>query len=369
MSKASKCIASLALLLSASSCQLADNGTGIPPTQLTEAFLDSTHTYTVPDPSSPSPSEPASATPPPIEDTTLADLLAACRLPPSGGTPTRFEPCDRLTVSEDGKYLAYFFGLGGCGRGISIVDLKNDRTSYRIPEGGIDFEFLANGKVLITTGYCEGGQFSLLDPATSELKDLGSWGKWRRWNSSGTAFVVVTHPYHGFESAVWGYNVPEDLMLLQQPDNWQMDDHPLWTHDGTHLLLQHRAIVTENGTYHFPSARQIIRVEVATGTQTILLHDPRFDFDLCQGSSSDCDTWHGDWVQIRRFPFEPRTIEYSLDAPTLPEATCLMYGMNCTTEPTLFALNWRTGDLIPWDENALPTPIPRVVPPREPGSG
>jgi hypothetical protein len=302
----------------------------------------------------------------------LANLLAECRQPVYAATPTAapFEPCDDLTFSADGRYLAFFFGPEGCGRGIMIVDLVSDQTLYRITDGGIAFEFLANGKILISTGYCEGGDISLLDPATSELKTLGNWAKTILWSPSRAAFVVTPTAYHGFESAIWGYNVARDLVFLEQPGVWQIDDRPLWAPDGTHLVFQHRPIIEKDGTYAFPSARQIVRVDAETGERAILAHDPRYDFLLCDPYSyySDC-AWHGDWLQVRRLPFQPQTLVYSLDVHNSPEARCLEFGWDCGQEPALFALNWRTGELTPWDDNVLPTPIPVVRPTPGPGSG
>jgi hypothetical protein len=219
---------------------------------------------------------------------------------------------------------------------------------------------LANGKVLIRRGHCEGGAISLLDPVTGEMSYLGDEGS-INWNASRTAFVVTAQQYIMIEKAIWGYNISDDFLFLPQPDvAWQLDDLPVWTPDGTHILFQHRLLSysLDKESYSFPTARQIIRVDATSGEQTILLDDIRYDFDFCEGHGATCSPWHGDWIQVRRLPFEPDDIPFDFDFYLLPEATCLVDGVNCAESPVLFALNWRTHELIPWDEAVLPTPLP-----------
>jgi hypothetical protein len=302
---------------------------------------------------------------------TGVELPDECYEPVLEGTPTgrRFEPCSDFAFSSDGKFLGFFFGPTGCGRRISIMEPSTGRAVFHSAfEDGLGFEFLANGKILITTGHCEGGQVNLLDPVTGDFSVLGEHGFKYLWNSTGTAFAVEAKPYHGYEGVVWGYNVAEDFVFLRQPEVWQLDDHPVWTLDGTHLVFLRRSLINQNGTYTFPSSRQIVRVNVATGKVTVLVEDPEFDFNLCAGSDSSCDIWYGDWIQVRKFPFEPREIRYSIGEETIDEI-CIVAGMKCAQEPVLFALNWRTGELIPWENRVLPTPIPTIAPTKGAESG
>ena len=313
----------------------------------------------------------------PVYDIPSVRLPDECYGSLPAGTPTMgdFEQCSDFAYSADGKYLGFFFGPEICGRGILILDTQTANTVYRTGAGGgFSFEFLTNGRVLIAAGHCEGGAMSLLDPRTGELRRLGDLGIGAAnnvWNATRTALAVSTTPYRGAEGAIWGYNVEEDFLFLPQPEKWQLDDHLVWTPDGTHLLYQHRVVSYAVGTniYTFPSPRQIVRVDAATGEHRVLAGDPRYDFHFCAGPYSWCDHWHGDWIQVRRFPFEPRQILYSDDFYYLPEATCLLYGIDCAEPPELSALNWRTGELVPWDEAALPTPIPVTKPTESPPAG
>jgi hypothetical protein len=267
--------------------------------------------------------------------------------------------------------LGFFFGEDRCGRGIFIMDTRTGSTVFRTDrDEGHDFEFLANGKVLITRGHCEGAYESLLDPKTGELSTLGT-GSGNLWNTNRTAFAVSTNAYQGAEAAIWGYNVARDFLFLSEPEQWQLDEHLIWTPDGTHLLYLHRGLTydSDSGDYSFPSARQIVKVDAATGEQTVLTGDPRYDFHLCDNAYSGCDRWYRDWIQVRRFPFEPQQIPDSMDFWHMPKVTCLVYGIGCRQPPVLFALNWRTGELVPWEEAAIPTLTPTVYHTAGPGEG
>jgi hypothetical protein len=166
----------------------------------------------------------------------------------------------------------------------------------------------------------------------------------------------------GFEGMIWGYNASTDFLFLPEPDEYLLDNHMLWTPDGTHLIYQHRDMVRVEGTWvdSFPTGREIIRVNAITGEVRILAGDPEYDYHLCEGVRSTCDRWHGDWIQVRRLDYEPQEFEYT--GSDTPLTNCLFYGMDCEGEPVLFALNWRTGEMIPWDESALPTPVPTGTP-------
>ena len=307
----------------------------------------------------------------PVLQMGLAGLLAECRVPLTvEPSYIPFEPCDGLTLSEDGQFLAFSFGPRGCGRDIMVVDLVNNRTAYKTSQGDASFEFLTNATILITTSYCEGGYVSLLDPSTSQVEPLGDWGKDRLWNPSRTAFVVTVGAYHGFESGIWGYNLAKDVVFLRQLEPPLRDDDPLWTPDGTHLLFQRLLLYSKDSTYYFTMGRQIVRVDAITAEETVLTSDAVFSFNLCDSDNS-C-VWHGDWIPVRRFPFHPQTVEYTLEVHDVPEVKCLEFALGCAQAPDLFALNWRTGQLVPWNENLLPTPIPRPTPtegPPPPGSG
>lgn len=280
-----------------------------------------------------------------------------------------FLPCSDFAFSPTGRHLALYFGPELCTRGIIVSDTETGEKLYRSRIGaGHDFEFLGTDKVLIYEGHCEGGSVRVLDLPSKALKDLGGQGA-EFWNAQRTAFGTDYAPYDGMGGTVWGYNVETDFVFLPQLEFNQVDDHILWVPDGSHLLYQHRPLLRSETSYTFAGARQIIIVDAMSGEQQILMGDPNYDFDLCEGPNSRCDKWFGDWVQVRRFPFQPQSVEFSYDMFSNPIATCRLYGTGCLDPAELFALNWRTGELIPWDQAPLPTVTPTPAPTATPIPG
>lgn len=275
-----------------------------------------------------------------------------------------FLPCSGFEFSPDGKYLALYFGPELCIRGIIVSDTETGEKIYRSRVGGgIEFMFLGQDTVLISEGHCEGASLSVLDLSSKLVRNLG--GEIAKfWNARRTAFAAYDAPYGGFDmgGTVWGYNVQADFVFLPQPENDQLDDHPLWTPDGSHLLYHHRPLTRSETSYTFSEARQILIVDATTGEQQILAGDAQYDFDLCEGPYSTCDKWFGDWVQVRRFAFQPQTVEISFNMFNDPIVTCREYGTGCPDPAELFALNWRTGELIPWKQASLPTATPMPAP-------
>ena len=271
-------------------------------------------------------------------------------------------PCDHFQFSPDGSLLGFYFGPEVCGRGIIIMDTQSGELLYRSDAGvGHSFEFLANGKVLVGTGHCEGGWLNLFDPATRTLTELGAAGT-TTWNADHTALVTRAGVYMGLESVVWGYNVALDLVFMPEPEIWELDTHPLWAPGGQYILYQHRSLVNDGTSYTFDSSHKIMIVNALTGQRDILLNDPLYDYHLCPGANGDCDIWYGDWVQVQRVPFEAQIVLYDDAIFGSTDVPCLVYGVDCMPGPELFAFNWRTGELIPWDTTALPTPLPLIVP-------
>jgi hypothetical protein len=283
-------------------------------------------------------------------------------------------PCSDFQFSPDGSLLGFYFGPEVCGRGIIILDTRSGEILYRSDAGvGHSFEFLDNGKALVGTGHCEGGWLNLFDPATRTLTELGAAGT-TTWNADHTALATRASTYMGLESVVWGYNVALDLVFLPEPSVWALDDHPLWAPEGQHLLYQHRSLAYDGTQYTFDGPRAIMIVNAQTGQQDILAGDAEHDYHLCPGSNGDCDVWYGDWVQVQRVPFQPQTFSFEDALSFSPSINCLVHGIECAAQQAamedyeLLMLNRRTGELLPWDPQALPTPPPIVVPTTLPAS-
>jgi hypothetical protein len=153
-------------------------------------------------------------------------------------------------------------------------------------------------------------------------------------------------------------------------EEWQINDQPFWMPDGVRLLYQHRAqkniesvrpgivVTTTFG------ASEIRVVDTVSGQERVLVGDPRYDYHLC-AAFRDC-RWEGDWIQVRRVPFHPQ--EYP-SHPDLPPRVwdCLLLGDKCPDPVDRLALNWRTGELMPWDKAPRPTSTPKPTPTVTPG--
>lgn len=287
-------------------------------------------------------------------------------LPDGEGSAGTFQPCTGFRFSPDERYLGFYFGPDRCGRGIMILDTQTAAIVYSLPFGGHGFEFLTNGKIWFSAGHCEGSWLSLLDPITGDARQLGPLSVSPEdaiWNPARTAIAFSSTYFGRLGAVVWGYNVERDFVFLPPPERWydtQYDNHFLWTPDGSAILHQHRVLsyTSASDTYTFSGALQIISVDATTGERRVLASDPRYDYHLCAGGRSWCDHWDGDWIQVSRFPFEPLDVPRPDGRFDVPEWTCLAYGIDCDEAPELFALNWRTGEIVPWHENQLPTPGP-----------
>lgn len=290
---------------------------------------------------------------------------------PQDGTTERFIPCSDFQFSPDGRYLGFFYGLIVCSRAIIILDTQTGEFVYQFPEPwGHGFILLDNGKALVGTGHCEGGRIALLNFNNHTETDLGESGS-TDWNADRTAFVVETHPYSGISSSIWGFNLEDNQFFLHVPEIYQIDDHPIWTPDNRYLIYQHRTFSRDDtGNYprEFDQARQVILVDAQTGEQQILLSDPAYDFHL--GSEWNRGEWYGDWIQVRRIGFIPEEISGGDGVYRTQQYTCRIYGLNCSSPVELFALNWKTGELVPWDDVvqaglvSIPDPTEEPVPDR-----
>jgi WD40 repeat protein len=268
-------------------------------------------------------------------------------------------PCSDFKFSTDGKYLAFFFGPQRCWRGIIILNTETGETIYRSTAGrGHSFEFLDNGYALVATGHCEGGVMDLINLQTGEETRLGDQGQ-LHWNHQSSAFVVAIHGYSGIGSKLLGFNSLTNQTIFAT--EWQegINDQPVWAPPGTHILNERRPTIStdrERWTDIY-GEQQIVKIDMTSGEEQIMAADPGYDFFLCSKKYAPCE-WSGDWVQIRRLPFQFEDVALSWDWNREPEQYCLLYGEQCENPAELFWLNWQTGEIVPGAQIALPTPTP-----------
>lgn len=268
-------------------------------------------------------------------------------------TSERFLSCSGLQFSPDGRYLGFFYGPEGCWRDIIIQDTRTGIRAFQLSgsqPSGHYFVLLEGGEALVASGHCQGGSVALVELEYGGVKRLGEEGE-SHWNADRTALAVVIGSRASIQSSIWGYNFETDQYFLRVPEMPQIDDHPVWTPDKRYLLYQHRTFtrasdgITATG---FDQPRQIILVDAQSGEQRTLLSHPGYDFHL--GSCWYCEAWYGDWIQVRRVAFTPEPLTSGEDLPRTSQFTCRIYGENCSAPVELFALNWKTGELAPWDE-------------------
>ena len=274
--------------------------------------------------------------------------------------------CAEYQFSPGGTRAVYFWGEEACGRGVAVLDLRTDETRILTATGGYDFAFLSEETLLLTTlvtgtTYCAGGDLASVDLPTREQTILGKAGD-IEWNAQRTAFAVNAHPYAGWGSSVWGYDVAREWQFLPTATEQATEEsQPLWTPTGDHLLHQQRAI-----TYTTPARaaltlgpQQIVVVDATTGERLTLLTDPAYDYHLCMAYKV-C-TWEGDFIEVRRIPY--RQSVFSQEAGASGAAVdCARYGFRCADPVERFALNWRTGELVPWDARPAAAETPTVTP-------
>jgi hypothetical protein len=276
-------------------------------------------------------------------------------------------PCAQYQFSPNETRVAYFWGEEVCGRGIAALNLRTDETRVITETGGHSFTFLTDETMLVGSGHCEGGELALVDLRTGEQNTLGEEGS-IQWNARRTVFAINVQPYLGWGSYVWGYNVAQGQYILSPTTERSTEARqPQWTPTDDHLLYQQRAI-----SYTTPAKaaltlgpQQIVIVDAATGERRVLLSDPGYDYHLC--TAYEVCPWEGDLIEVRRIPYRQSVFDLE---PDFNKATvnCAVYGFRCADPVERFALNWRTGELIPWDARPAAVEVPTVTPTTTPAA-
>ena len=270
-------------------------------------------------------------------------------------------PCAQYQFSPNGTWVIYFWGAEACGRGIAALDLRTGETRVLTETGGHSFTFLTDETMLVGSGHCEGGDLALVDLRTGEQDTLGEAGP-VQWNAQRTAFAVNVHPYARWGSYVWGYNVAQGQHFLSprtEPETEELQ--LLWTPADDHLLYQQRVL-----SYTTPAKaaltlgpQQIVVIDATTGERQGLLGDPDYDYHLCM--AYEVCPWEGDFIEVRRIPYRQNVFSLELDFNSAA-VNCAVYGFRCADPVERFALNWQTGELVPWDARPAAAQAPTVTP-------
>lgn len=281
-----------------------------------------------------------------------ADQFQKVPLPDLCNDPTT--QCDGFRFSPDGKYLGFYFGPEECGRGMMILDARTGAIVHMEEAGGHRFDFLSEGKIWLASGHCQGGGVMILDPSRRLYNSAGPEpvSGFIRTSADGAAFVINAHDYQGMESTITAYDLHANQVFLSDRG---VVENVVWTADGSHFLYE-RAAVTRSAEGPVSFGPMEILIAPRNARPRSLVSDPRYDFHLCQDRLGEGCEWVGDWIQVRRFA--KRLVQINPDVLDF----CLLYGMDCPGETTALALNWRTGEVVLWDQAPLPPPTETPAP-------
>ena len=267
--------------------------------------------------------------------------------------------CEGFRFSPDGKYLGFYFEPKECGRGMVILETETGAVVHIQEARGHRFDFLPEGKIWLASGHCEGGSVLILDPDQRQYNSAGPEpvSGFVRNSAVGVAFVIKASGYQGMESAITAYDLRSNRVFFADRG---VVGNVVWTTDGSHFLYD-RAVVTRSPEGLVSIGPMEILIVARDGRSSNLASDPLYDFHLCpepEYTGGECE-WVGEWIKIRRITKTPlELIEFDdLDF-------CILYGKDCLGDTSVLTLNWRTGEIIPWDQASLtpPTETPTSTP-------
>ena len=264
--------------------------------------------------------------------------------------------CKTFEFSADGRYLSYTFNESNCSRTLSIMDTQTREVIYQNEVNGYYPEFTNNGKAFIVGGQCEGGETLLVDLETGKEQIAGDYAWSYEWNAAQDALVVQVHPYQGLTgNSFWGYDVRNDRLFSPPKIDIPLDSPATWVPAGTDILYNHFELLYNESDFSYtPKAPgQIVRMNLGSGKTQVILSDLHYDYWLCER----CVFTHPDWVQVMRSRISANPGELASNQASVID--CLGHG-ECLMNRETMALNWRTGELLPWEQApaAPPTPTP-----------
>ena len=295
-------------------------------------------------------------------------LPAECERDASQPVDAANRPCGGFQISPDGHYLAYFKGPEACGRSMTIVDLRANRALKTTPNVHW-MMFLKNNSMMLSQGTCEAPHTGQYLPFKDTYLGTGEDGE-PFWNATHSAVLFQVSGTPAVHSQMWGFNQETSKVFMWMAGALAIENNPTWTPDGNRFLFQHRKAHFNKASSQLvlEGPSQILAMSAETRSQSQMAFDRDYNYFLCTENGKPCDQWYGDWVKVERSPFKSSLIE--IDPATgqpkadRPDIRCALYGQDCAAPPDLFALNWKTGELVAWDAAGLSAPTSaRVVEP------
>jgi Tol biopolymer transport system component len=274
--------------------------------------------------------------------------------------------CGDFKISSDGKWATFNVGdyISGYGSQPGLINLETGEMQLNTLGTGV-IRFLPNDERLVGNSWGEGGEVWWANSLTGEALRLGGAGR-LVWNEGEAAVAGAATDFHGVTGTVWGFNVETDHLFLPEPQIRGVDHQPIWTPDEAHLLYRHHDITNTDSYTRTYGPGQIHLVDALSGEKQILAADPEYHFQLCGAGDEVGCRWAEDWIKVRRYPYQPDPFYFEDHQDS--GYSCTWYGRNCPGPAENLALNWRTGEIVPWQEveHLLPPPVATAVPPTGP---
>ena len=268
-----------------------------------------------------------------------------------------YPACGVFKISPDGKWASFLVG-DYYSRNNTQMGLLNLETGdvQILAFGNMIFTFLPNDKRLVYYSWGESGELRWVDSLTGENTSLGCSAGDVFWNEDETAFAVDCNRGIGNGGSVWAYDIPTESFFEASVLPNTMTSFPLLLPDGSLLYHQLSVAHGENTTSTF-GPREVRLANISTGEVRVVLSDPQSNFAICEDRHPEECVWAGDWIPIRHMPYEAKTLDFE------ENDGCVSSG-NCGEPIENLAFNWRTGEIVPWEDVAhlLPTPSSTAVP-------
>ncbi len=266
--------------------------------------------------------------------------------------------CGGFQFSPDGRYLAYMDGPEDCGRTLNVIERAGGSLVSSFPNTRWA-TFTQESTLLLAHGTCDSPRVkaAMYFPHTDKYSGTGFDGQ-AYWNADRSAVLIQTSGLPGYRPALWGFHIQTGKIILWMDNPQFMENAPTWaTQD--EFLFGHRKVRFDQSTQELvlEGPLQILSMNARTRAQRQLAYDGVYNYYLCVVDGVPCQEWYGDWVQVKRTPFHLETVKYDADAGDFvdqPATRCALYGVDCAEPAELMALNWVTGEMLPWDEAGLP---------------
>lgn len=274
-------------------------------------------------------------------------------------------PCGSFQLSPDGRFLAFMTdAFADCGRTLQVLDLRDGTTKRTFP-GAQWAYFTEDGTLMLAFGTCQDAQAAVYIPFTGKYAGAAKSGEFF-WNPTRTSVLIQSHQKIAAQGALWGFNLKTNKVFMWMDDPTVLEDLPTWTPEGNAYLFDHRKVNYDktSGMMVLEGPRQILWMNADNRSQRRLAFDPKYDYHLCSTDGKPCDEWYGDWVKVLRTPFKPISFKVNRDtgkAEERAEVRCALTGGSCAEPAEEFALNWKTGELVRWDEAGLSEATPALV--------